>query len=355
MFLKTKERAGRESLSSGLSPLSMEDFSFYRKQFLAYLKNVRNVSPNTLEGYQIDLELFASWIKQQKINPLKLDHLQVRSYMAYLRQAQYADKTVARRLSSLRSFYQWLVMEGITKEDAPAATLTPKLSKKLPEVMPDTDVSKMLTMLQENVKKLKEILKKEKTDSTQKEYDQALLDCALIELMYASGARISEIAALHLYDFDFSQGFVRLFGKGRKERIVPLYPSALLAVKTYVQEARPHRLPVKLKDKSAFEKEAMLNLNAESLFLSVNNRPMTPAALRKRFEKSVALAGLSSSITPHTMRHTFATELLQGGADLRSVQELLGHASLSTTQIYTHLSVDRLKEATRQAHPRSGL
>lgn len=134
---------------------------------------------------------------------------------------------------------------------------------------------------------------------------------------------------------------------------MPLYQEALSALKEYIQGGRPHRLPVKLKE-SDDPRDRMLGLGEDSVFISPKNRPMTASSLRNRFEKILALAGLSGAVTPHTMRHTFATELLQGGADLRSVQELLGHASLSTTQIYTHLSVDRLKDAARQAHPRSG-
>lgn len=320
--------------------------------FLTYLTNVRNLSPHTIEAYQVDLELFSQWAQKQRINPLKLQHLQVRSYMAYLRQSHYADKTIARRLSSLRSFYQWLVLEGYTIEDAPAATLTPKSSRKLPEVMHDSDVGRMLKVTQDAIENAKAIFLDNPTKEHQDALDQALLDNALIELMYATGARISEVAALHLDDIQLQQGTVRLFGKEKKERLVPLYSSAKAAIGAYVQNARPHRCPVSLSRKPRLSTD-MLQLNERSLFISVRQNPMSPAALRTRFERIVKLAGLPPSVTPHTMRHTFATELLQGGADLRSVQELLGHASLSTTQIYTHLSVERLKEAARQAHPRS--
>ncbi len=321
-------------------------------EFLTYLTNVRNLSPHTIEAYQVDLELFFQWAQKQRIDPFRLQHLQVRTYMAYLRQSRYADKTIARRLSSLRSFYQWLVLEGYTTEDAPAATLTPKSSRKLPEVMHDSDVGRMLKATQDAIQNAKAAFLDKPTKEQQDALDQALLDYALIELMYATGARISEVAALHLDDIQLQQGTVRLYGKGKKERLVPLYSSAKAAIGAYVQDARPHRCPVSPTRKARLSTD-MLQLNERSLFISLRHNPMSPAALRTRFEKIVKLAGLPSSVTPHTMRHTFATELLQGGADLRSVQELLGHASLSTTQIYTHLSVERLKEAARQAHPRS--
>lgn len=329
-----------------------EPLSMILTAFLSYLANVRNLSPHTIEAYRVDLELFSQWAQKNEIDPLKLQHLQVRSYMAYLRQSRYADKTIARRLSSLRSFYQWLVLEGYTTEDAPAATLSPKSSRKLPEVMHDSDVERMLKATQDAIENAKTIFLDNPTKEHQDALDQALLDNALIELMYATGARISEIAALHIDDIHLQQGAVRLFGKGKKERLVPLYSSAKAAISAYVQNARPHRCPVSPSRKSRLSAD-MLQLNGKSLFISVRHNPMSPAALRTRFEKIVKLAGLPPSVTPHTMRHTFATELLQGGADLRSVQELLGHASLSTTQIYTHLSVERLKEAARQAHPRS--
>ncbi len=330
-----------------------DDFAQLIDAFLGYIKNVRNLSPNTVESYKIDLELFLEWTRAHNIDPLKLEHIQVRSYLAYMRQAHYADKTVARRLSSLRSLYQWLVVEGYTTEDAPAATLTPKLSRKLPEVMHNTDVEKVLESCNQRVQEAQTAFAKERSQKHQEAYDQAILDKALIEFMYATGARISEIAALHLDDIDFASSNVRLFGKGRKERIVPLYPAAIDAMKEYIKEARPHRLPATVKENDD-PRNRMLNLNDTSVFISPKHRPMTASSLRNRFEKIICQAGLSGAITPHTMRHTFATELLQGGADLRSVQELLGHASLSTTQIYTHLSVNRLKEAARLAHPRSG-
>lgn len=336
----------------GSSNRAQEAPSDIIKKFLNYLRDVRNLSPHTIEAYRVDLELFSRWAQKQEIDPLKLQHIQVRSYMAYLRQSHYADKTIARRLSSLRSLYQWLVLEGYTTEDAPAATLTPKSSRKLPEVMHDSDVGRMLKATQEAMELAKGAYRNHPSKDHQEALDQALLDNALIELMYATGARISEIAALHLDDIQLQQGSVRLFGKGNKERLVPLYASAQAAIQAYVQLARPHRCPVILGRKSR-QTTNRLRLNERSLFLSKRHNPMSAAALRTRFERIVKEAGLPPSITPHTMRHTFATELLQGGADLRSVQELLGHASLSTTQIYTHLSVERLKEAARQAHPRS--
>lgn len=255
------------------------------------------------------------------MDPLSVSHRQLRAYLAELTQAQYSERTVNRRLSALRSFFAWLVREGKTTEDAAAAVSSPKISKSLPHVMSDGQVRHLLAVC-------------EGTDP------KDIRDKAILELMYASGARISEVSNLNTGDVDFARAQVRLFGKGSKERIVPLYPAALSALSEYLEKVRP---ALALKKKAPQE---------QALFLSTRGRRMSAAALRAVFEKRVAEAGLDPSLTPHAMRHTFATVLLDGGADLRSVQELLGHENLATTQIYTHVSVERLKGIARQAHPR---
>lgn len=292
------------------------------RDYLVYLGGVRNLSDNTVRGYGIDLDAFCDWAERQGIAPLELTHRQLRTYLSYLARARYSSKTINRHLSALRGLYRWLLREGRTTADAAAAVASPKLSKTLPETMSDQEVGRLLATCAD-------------------EDACALRDRAFLELLYASGARISEISKLDLSDVDLAQGQARLFGKGSKERIVPLYDTCLAWLRRYLDEARPE-LARKGGGKDA----------KKALFLSVRGNRMSAGALRTVFERRVAQAGLDPSITPHAMRHTYATELLSGGADLRSVQELLGHASLSTTQIYTHLSVDRLKEAARQAHPR---
>jgi integrase/recombinase XerD len=171
-----------------------------------------------------------------------------------------------------------------------------------------------------------------------------LRDAAFLELLIASGARITEVARLRPRDIDGAQGTVRLFGKGSKERIVPLYEHAIKLVQTYLQDARPQLLAARKPGQPA---------PADALFISTRGNAMSAATLRRVFKGHLAAAGCDTSLSPHAMRHTFATMLLEGGADLRTVQELLGHESLATTQIYTHLSVGRLKDAHRQAHPRA--
>jgi integrase/recombinase XerD len=288
--------------------------------FLGYLADVRGLSANTVRAYACDLDSFASWCEREGVRPLGVTHRQLRAWMMELTSAGYAAKTINRRLSAVRALYRWLVHEGYTTEDAAAAVSSPKIARLLPATLSDKDVVALL----------------ESCDVTT---DVGLRDRTEIELLYATGARISELSGLDVEDVDFGQGQVRLFGKGSKERIVPVYQAALETVRAYLVRSRPN-----LRGKGAPDPKA--------LFRSTRGRRMSADALRRSFEQHVRLAGLDGRITPHAMRHSYATELLDGGADLRSVQELLGHESLSTTQIYTHLSVDRLKAATRQAHPR---
>lgn len=300
---------------------SQDEFEHRVGELCTYLRDVRNLSPNTTRAYETDLEAFVEWARREGVDPFHVSHGQIREWLAELRGAGYATTTQNRHLSAVRSLYKWLVSRDITDEDAAAAVASPKLSKRLPSTLSDSDVGRLLSACSDD--------------------PEGMRDRALIELLYASGARISEASALDVRDVDVRQRQVRLFGKGAKERVVPLYPQAVEAVQTYVRDARPSL--------ACFSGRA-----TNALFLSSRGNRMSAAALRERFERLVELAGLDPSITPHAMRHTFATQLLDGGADLRSVQELLGHESLSTTQIYTHLSVERLKAAALQAHPRSG-
>lgn len=300
---------------------SQDEFERRVGEFCTYLRDVRNLSPNTTRAYETDLQAFVEWARREGVNPFHVSHGQMREWLAELRGAGYATTTQNRHLSAVRSLYKWLVSRDITDEDAAAAVASPKLSKRLPSTLSDSDVGRLLSACSND--------------------PEGLRDRALIELLYASGARISEVSALDVRDVDVRQRQVRLFGKGAKERVVPLYPRAVEAVQAYVRDARPSLA-------------CCSGRATNALFLSSRGNRMSAAALRQRFERLVEFAGLDPSITPHAMRHTFATQLLDGGADLRSVQELLGHESLSTTQIYTHLSVERLKAAALQAHPRSG-
>ena len=297
--------------------------------FLSYLARVRNYSPNTAAAYAQDLDCFLIWASNCGIDVLQATHRDFRRFLSSLSGAGYAKTTVNRRLSAVRSFYSWLVREGVIESNPAAVVSSPKLPKSLPHVLSQEDVEKLLKCADAST-------------------PAGALDAALVELLYASGARIGEVASLDVDRIDFSDKSVRLFGKGSKERIVPLYPAALHALDAYLAHARPVLLA---NHKGGLTAEEAADAQ-RALFINARGARMSERSLRARFEKLLAQAGLAGMATPHTMRHTFATEVLDGGADLRSVQEMLGHASLSTTQIYTHLTPERLREVSLQAHPR---
>lgn len=290
--------------------------------YVAYISRVEGMSPETVRAYSQHLEAYARWSERSQVDGLHPHARMLRGYLAEFRSAGYAGRTVAAHLSALRSFFRWLNLEGIVDTDVVGALATPKLNKPLPHTLTMAELDLLMK-------------------APEKETAEGQRDAAMLELFIASGARISELARLSVGDIDEREGFVRLFGKGSKERIVPLYRRAIDAVMDYVHDGRIQLV-----------EEGKAGNHVEALFISCRGCAMNAAALRYRFDVLKRRAGTSSDVTPHTMRHTFATELLGGGADLRSVQELLGHASLSTTQLYTHLTPDRLKAAVHQAHPR---
>ncbi len=298
---------------------SQDEFSQLSQEYLAYLQKVRQYSQHTIRAYESDIKHYLMWIKREGLNPLTLTHLDVRGYLFELKMGGSAPKTIARNLSSIKQFYAWMEGEGHIESD-PCTTLTsPKLARLLPHVITESDMDKFM-----------------RTCSTETFED--VRDLAMFECMYATGARISEISALNVDDVQFSQGQVKLFGKGSKERLVPIHKRALKAIDHYANSVR-------------IETE---DIDGRPLFVTKSGKRMTTAQIREAFHTRRALAGISPEFTPHAIRHAFATHLLEGGADLRSVQEMLGHESLSTTQIYTHLSIDKLKNQARLAHPRSG-
>lgn len=292
--------------------------------FIAYIARVEGLSPETVRAYGQHLEAYARWCERTEVDGLHPSARDLRRYLAELKAARYAARTISAHLSALRSLFRWLALEGVVSEDAAAAISAPKLPKPLPHTVSDVQL-KALMMAPEQGSA------------------EGLRDAAMLELFIATGARISELARLDVSDIDLKEGTARLFGKGSKERIVPLYRRAVDKARAYIDDGRPHLLAARRGRGSG---------TRDPLFVSARGRAMDAAALRYRFDVLKRRAGIPSDITPHAMRHTFATDLLAGGADLRSVQELLGHASLSTTQIYTHLTPDRLKAALHQAHPR---
>ncbi len=296
--------------------------------FCQGFKAERNASENTLRAYHIDLSDYARWASRSKIDPIHPTHKQLRRYLAELSSAQYARTTINRRLSALRTFFQWLNITGRTDEDPASALSGPKKSKKLPHVIRPTD---MVALLSVHAPRDSYGHKLEQTPSQMR-------DQAILEFLYACGARISEASGLLLENVDLEGAQVKVFGKGGKERIIPLHDLAVSSMRKYMLVGRPKLL------NSASP--------CPNFFLSTRGGAMGTDAMRKMFKTTCVQAGLPTDITPHDMRHTFATDLLNGGADLRCVQELLGHASLSTTQVYTHTTPGRLSEVHKLAHPR---
>lgn len=303
------------------------DFLDALDAFIAYIARVEGFSLETVRAYEGHLEAYGRWCARESVNALEPDIHDLRGYLAYLNRASYATRTIAAHLSAVRSFFRWAHAEGIVDTDAASLVQMPKMPRSLPKTVSSTEMQRLLAAPDTST-------------------PSGMRDAAMLELFYATGARISELSHIDIADFDWTTRTVRLFGKGSKERIVPVYRRALDATRTYIDDARP--LLVRASSDSA----AMKRVDGP-LFLSTRGNRMDANALRYRFHKLCREAGLPADITPHVMRHTFATDLLAGGADLRSVQELLGHASLSTTTLYTHLTPDRLKSAVMQAHPRA--
>jgi len=298
--------------------------------FEAYVADERRFSPRTVLAYRTDLHRFADFWEREFANspagktPLtKIDTLAVRSYLASLHRAKLAHRSLARHLSTLRSFFRWACREGHLEKSPAMGLATPRLPKQLPRAMTMPDTERLL--------------------DAQDEGFVPERDRALFELLYASGLRVSEAAGLDLEDVDFSSRLVRVTGKGNKERIVPFGESAGDALQEYLpsRAALRHRAAETGDD------------SGEPLFVNARGGRLTTRSMARLLKRRLRAAGLPEEISPHALRHTFATHLLQAGADLRAIQELLGHASLSTTQKYTHLDAARLREVYRNAHPKA--
>lgn len=300
---------------------TMSSFESLTDSFLAMLRIERNLSPHTIRAYSVDLADFNQWMRRQGISLAEFDHRSARHYLAEMDLSKYSRTTINRRLSAIKTFFSWLVETGELKANPLSVVSGPKQASHLPKPLVAQDISRLLEINDVST-------------------PVGLRNQALLELFYASGARISEVAGLRISAIDFSQMQMTVMGKGSKQRIIPLHRLALRTLHEYLSMARPQLLNPSLPQ-------------TDSLFISTRGAAMSADSIRKVFKAILRQAGLDSSISPHDLRHTFATDLLEQGADLRSVQELLGHENLSTTQIYTHLSVGHLKTVHNQAHPRS--
>lgn len=286
--------------------------------FLRYQRVEKNASNHTLVNYERDVLQFSAFLCDDKIGVKEVNRLMLRRYLAYLQQRGYARSSIARKLSSLRSFFRFLVREGICAENPLQHLSTPKQARLLPGFLYKDDCFALLQAPDES--------------------DLGKRDRAILELLYASGLRVSELVGLGLRDVDWRQGSVLVFGKGAKERIVPVGRVACASLETYLAVSRPRLL------RQPGEK---------AFFLNRFGGRLTDRSVRRLVDKYVSKAAIDQQVSPHTLRHTFATHLLDNGADLRSVQEMLGHVSVSTTQIYTHVTKERLKAVYKQAHPRA--
>ena len=295
--------------------------------FLNYLTYEKNVSINTVEAYRSDLESFVQFlcedyltIARDQLDWRTVDHLTIRAYIAHLARRKMSRASTARHLSALRSLFKYLMREGVVDKNPARVVATPKREKQLPSVMQPADVALLL----------------EQPDVTT---PLGARDLAWLELMYASGLRISELVGIDLDNIELHARLVKVHGKGKKERIVPFGRKAEAALRAY--------LPVRA--------NLVKDGDESALFLNYRGERITTRSVRRLFDTYLRRASMRAGISPHTMRHSFATHLLNSGADLRAIQELLGHASLSTTQKYTHLNDWQLIEVYRKAHPRANV
>ena len=297
-------------------------------EFETYVADARRYSPRTVRAYRSDLDRFADFWEREfgeagsSKTPLsRVDTLAVRSYLASLHRARLASRSLARHLSTLRSFFRWACREGHLERN-PARTLpAPRLPKTLPRAMTLPDTERLLEAGE---------------DAPFPERDRALF-----ELLYATGLRVSEAAGLDLEDVDFTSRLLRVVGKGNKERIAPFGESAGEALAAYLPLRRERR------------RQAPDSDGSEPVFVNARGGRLTTRSMARLLKRRLRAAGLPVEISPHALRHSFATHLLEAGADLRAIQELLGHASLSTTQKYTHLDAARLRAVYRKTHPKA--
>lgn len=294
--------------------------------YLGQLEAGHRVSANTIMAKRADLLAYLRWAQRKELSPFETTHKRLRLYLADMDRAKYAKSTMNRRLSSLKGMFRWLSEQCPTRDDPASVLSGPKLPKRLPHALRQNETEALLSVYRQ--------LMDERPDDA-----CALRNQAFLEMVYGCGLRISEAAGLSVTSISFDGGTVKVFGKGSKERIVPVYPLALETVARYLRDGRPQLV------KGAADQNA--------LFLSTRGRPMSTNALRLVFNQAKQAAGLPEHYTPHDLRHAFATDLLMGGADLRSVQELLGHSSLSTTQVYTHITPEHIAEVYARAHPRA--
>ncbi len=282
-------------------------------QFITYITAEEGLSPHTIKAYSKDLNEFSSFVDR---NAKDIDNLDIRSFMASLHHKGLKKTSISRKLATVRAFFKYLHREGYVKKNPAKLVSSPKIPKNLPGFL---DIDETFSLM----------------EAPSGETFKPTRDRAILELLYSSGLRVSELTSLNISDIDMKESLIRVKGKGRKERILPIGAKALEAIKNYLPER------ISIKNKSA------------ALILNNRGGRLTQRSVRRILIDYSRMINLKSNLSPHTLRHTFATHLLHEGADLRSIQELLGHSSLSTTQKYTHVDIGHLTEVYDKAHPLS--
>ena len=295
--------------------------------YISFLKNEKNYSHNTIISYKNDLLQLLNYLKDYKIikrnNIQFIDRSIMRKYIVYLKKCDYSIRSICRKISTIRSFFKFLSREGIVDINPTINLITPKIDKKLPYFLYLEEINKLI-------------------ETPPGHTIFGIRDRAILELLYGTGMRVGELVNLNIRDIDLYEKTVRVLGKGSKERILPLGNPSIETVQEYLTR------------RSLFRKNISIDKNDQNaLFLNCFGGRLSARNIRRIIIKYMKMSGLNKKISPHVLRHSFATHLLGGGADLRSVQELLGHESLSTTQIYTHITKERLKAIYKKSHPRS--
>jgi len=293
------------------------------RSFLHYLRTARNYSPHTVAAYDCDLrEFLAFWRSEfpgRVMSPGGVDRRAIRRFLAWLHDRRFAGRSIARKLACLKSFFRYLRKMHIVESNPAATVLSPKLERRLPRTLDESSVARLM-------------------EQPDRSGVRGARDAAILEILYSSGIRLSELIALRLSDIDFENGTIKVTGKGSKQRIIPFGAMARSALASYLA------LRAELASRGS---------GARNAFLSSRGNPMSPKEVNRLMNRYIAMVSEIEKRSPHVLRHTFATHLLNRGADLRAVKELLGHESLSTTQMYTHISVDHLRKVYAQAHPKA--
>ena len=290
------------------------------QDYLTMLRVEQNVSPRTFEAYQRDLNQYLAFIVEKGVDTLgQISQMHIREYIRTLNDRGLASSSIARIFSSIRSYHKFLSVEGIIKKNPTLVITSPKAPKKLPDVLSEIEIAAITKAVDESSQFAKR-------------------DKAIIEMLYSCGLRVSELCGLKISNLFLDDDMIRIIGKGSKERLLPIGGTGKRYLNDYLTYTRPGFLK---------------NTGSSSVFLSRNGKPLTRAMVNILLTKWVRASGITKTVSPHTLRHSFATHLLEGGADLRFVQALLGHSDISTTQIYTHLDKHYLKEVYKTHHPRS--